>query len=165
MTMTRHLASTVATIAVSLLAMSCSSGVDVSRDEAVELLVLDGVPRERAVCIVDGINGEVSLAKITGVDPDMSDDELTSLATASSACVVLDPSTGVIGTGPAIDPDLSEGGELALDIDAEIERLIVGGIERSVGECVRAALYATPDPIAALESDNFVSEALRICNR
>lgn len=148
-----------------LFAAGCGEDVDVGRDEAIEVLVLDGVSRDRAVCIVDGVDGIVSFEKVTGVDPDIDEDELADLAAVSAGCAVIDDSSaGVIG-GDQDSGDIDEGGGIALDIDDEIERLIGGGLDPIVAECVRSALFAASDPAVAVESENFVTEAIRICGR
>ncbi len=149
-------------VALGLLAAACGEDVEVGRDEAIEVLVLDGVPRERAECIIDGADGVISLAKVTGVDTDITEDELTDLARVSASCVFIDDtSVGVIDDQPReLD---AEGAGIEFDIAAEVERLVSGGIAPAVAECVGIALSASPDPAAAAASDNFLTEAVRIC--
>ncbi|MEM9466150.1 MAG: hypothetical protein AAGA90_12295 [Actinomycetota bacterium] len=153
-----------ATIAlVATAAAGCAEDVSVSRNEAIEVLVLDGVSRERAECIVDGADGVLSFAKVTGVDAEISEDELADLARVSASCVFVDDTTaGVIGNDVA-GLDEAEGGGLDVDIEAEIERLVSGGLGRTVAECVGFAISVSPDPAVAAASDSFLAEAIRSC--
>ncbi len=154
-----------AALGCALLLAACGEDVDVGRDEAIEVLVLDGVPRERAECIVDGLDGVVPFDKVTGVDPDISEDQLADLAGVSATCTVIDDtSAGIVGGGQS-GGEIEEGGGVAVDIDAEVERLVSGGLDPMVGDCVRSALFAAADPAGAVESENFVTEAIRICSR
>lgn len=153
----------VAMATTAILATGCGEEVTVSRDEAIEVLVLDGVPRDRAACIIDGADGVIPFARVTGVDTDISEDELTDLAGISAACVfVADTSAGVI-SGQAEGLGEAEGGGLGLDVDTEIERLITGGFEPAVARCVVEVVLSAPEPTEAAANDSFIAEASRIC--
>ncbi|MEM8707280.1 MAG: hypothetical protein AAGE98_12535 [Actinomycetota bacterium] len=145
----------------------CAEDVDVSRDEAIEILVLDGVPRDRAVCIVDGVDGVVDLAKVTGVDPVINEDELADLAAASGMCTtaISDSSSIVDPDSPEAQLDVAEGGGITAEIDARVDALVTGGLDPAVGECVRSAIAASDDPAAALANANFLTEAIGVCGR
>lgn len=148
---------------VSMLAAGCGEDVSVSRDEAIEVLVLDGVPRDRAACIVDGADGVIELAKVTGVDADISEDELADLAGISATCVFVDDTgAGVIDAQPEGLGE-AEGGGLGIDTDTEIERLITGGFEPAVARCVVEVVLTAPEPSEAAANDTFIAEAARIC--
>ena len=155
-------------VVVGALALAaCAEDVDVSRDEAIEILVLDGVPRDRAICIVDGVDGLIDLAKVTGVDPEIGEDDLADLASVSGSCTssiearssVIDPDS------PEVQLDVAEGGGIVADIEARIETLVTGGLDPIVGECVGSAILASADPEAALANANFLTEAIGVCSR
>ena len=146
-----------------VLATACSENVTVGRDEAIEVLVLDGVSRERARCIVDGVDGIVGLAKVTGIDPDLTEGELADLARVSSSCVFVDETSFEVVEGEPEELDEEEG-DLEFDIDAEVERLVNGGIAPEVAKCVGVALSVSSDPAIAADSDSFLTETLRICD-
>lgn len=156
-------------LAFALALTACTEDVDVSRDEAVEVLVLDGVPRSRAECIVDGIDGLVDFAKVTGVDPVINEDELADLASVSGSCVDesdRDARAGVLdGDAPEARLEVSEGGGIADAIAERVETLVTGGLDPIVGECVGSAIGASSDPSASLVNGNFITEAIRVCSR
>ena len=153
--------------AVALTVVGCTEDVDVSRDEAIEVLVLDGVPRERAVCIVDGIGGLVDLAKVTGVDPEIDEDELADLASVSGSCVTERGDTASVldANSPEAQLEISEGGGISDAIADRIETLVTGGLDPMVGECVGQAIEASSDPLASLANGNFIAEAISVCSR
>ena len=150
-----------------LVLAGCSEDVDVSRDEAVEVLVLDGVDRDRAVCIVDGVDGQVAFARVTGVDPDITEDELATLATVSAGCVFDDGTDASVldVDAPEAQLEISEGGGISADVDARIDALVTGGLDPQVADCVGSAVLASDDPAQALANPNFVTEAIRVCDR
>ena len=150
---------------VSAIAVGCGEDVDVSRDEAVEVLVLDGVARERAECIADGADGVLSFAKVTGVDTDIDEDELADLARISASCVFVDDTAGIIGGESTSLEEQEGGGGVAFDVQEEMERLVSAGLAPSIAECVGAALVGSPDPATAAASDSFMAEVVQICSR
>ena len=153
-----------AVVAVAAMAVvGCAEDVDVSRDEAIEVLVLDGVPRDRAVCIVDGATGVLSYAKLTGVEPEITSDELADLAGISAQCTVVDDTSAGVVSGDSGDLDTAEGGGLAVDIDAEVERLIASGLAPRLAECVGEALESAVDPSMVTIDESFITEAIRFC--
>ena len=154
-------------IGAALLAGGCAEDVDVSRDEAIEVLVLDGVPRNRAVCIVDGVDGLVDLAKVTGVDPEINEDQLADLASVSGSCVTAtsDGSTVLDSNSPEAQLDVSEGGGIDEAIAERMAALVTGGLDPIVGECVGQAIGASNDPVASLANGNFITEAISVCGR
>ena len=129
----------VAVAVMALAVVGCAEDVDVSRDEAIEVLVLDGVPRDRAVCIVDGIDGLVDLAKVTGVDPEINEDELADLASVSGSCVTSsDDTTSVIdANSPEAQLEISEGGGIEETIAERIATL-------AAAAAALATQFATP---------------------
>ncbi|MEO0492972.1 MAG: hypothetical protein AAF081_06120 [Actinomycetota bacterium] len=150
-----------------LLGAACAETVEVGRDEAVEVLVLDGVDRDRAVCIVDGIDGIVDLAKVTGVDPEITEDELADLASVSGSCTSpSEDGASIVDRGsPEAQLDIAEGGGITAEVEARVATLVTGGLDPVVGECVGAALLAADDPAAALANGNFITEAISVCSR
>lgn len=161
----RRLLAVVAVTATTV--VGCAEDVDVSRDEAIEVLVLDGVPRDRAVCIVDGIDGLVDLAKVTGVDPEINEDELADLASVSGSCVTSSDDTASVidANSPEAQLEISEGGGIEETIAERIETLVTGGLDPMVGECVGQAIAASSDPLASLANGNFITEAISVCSR
>ena len=119
------------------------------------MLVLDGVSRERARCIVDGVDGIVGLAKVTGIDPDLTEGELADLARVSSSCVFVDQ--------PRANRKNSTRRKVISSSTSTLERLVNGGIAPEVAKCVGVALSVSSDPAIAADSDS-CTETLRICD-
>ena len=135
-------------VVISLLGPSCARSVTLGYEEAVEVLVLDGVDRARADCIVSALDGELDLAKVTGLDVDLDDDELALLASTSSRCAPALATTGGVVAGPS-----SAGSALeaepdgpVFDIDAEVQRLDEEGLDPTIVDCLVVRLRASPDP-------------------
>lgn len=154
-------------VVIAVVAASCADHVEVGRDEAIELLVIDGVPRDKAVCIVDQVSLDVDLARVTGVDPDITDRELAVLAAATAGCRIidLDQPTVLDPDDPTVAGELSEGGTLEGAVDERVDDLIMGGLAPSVARCVGEAILASADPATAVMSDTYVGEAIRVCDR
>ncbi len=157
-----------AVLLFALIVASCSRGTSLGPEEAVEILVLDGVDRAKAVCIIESLEGAVDLEKVTGVRTDIEDEEIAVLAQATAACS-RESSTGdsgvVEGAGLADQLDLLEPPDDVFDIDSRVDALVVGGLDPVVAECLRAALHAAPDPELVIEDDEFLVEVIRICRK
>ena len=160
----RHLVGLV--LVVGLGVTACSDDVEVGREEAIELLVLDGVERDKAVCIVDRIRADVDLARVTGVDPAISDDELAQLAAVTAGCrIVGEEQPTVIDDDSSFGPGLLEGGSVDELVEERVADLTTGGLAPAVARCTGAAILASSDPAENLDDETFVAEAIRICSR
>lgn len=145
--------------------MSCADRAEVGPSEAVELFVLDGLDRDEASCIVDGIEGTVDLALATGVAPGIGEDELATLASVAAGCrtVIPDDRTVQDDGEPADRAGLPEGVGIEQAVDDHVNGLVTGGLDPRVAECTKSAVLAATDPVAALGDPNYVAEALRVC--
>ncbi|GEM_PF-2545159 len=162
----RHGWRTAAFALTGLAASACAGGVNVSDDEAVEILVLDGVVREEASCIVDSIDHTMDLAAVTGVSGTLSESDLSRLAAIAATCrVPVDFGGGSTGDEPEVALEVSEGGGTDEAIDAAIDGLLAGGLDRQIAECVRAIVSAADNPVAMVANPEFLAEAIRLCDR
>lgn len=153
-------------LVVGLGVSACGDDVAVGREEAIELLVLDGVERDKAVCIVDRIRADVDLALVTGVDPAITENELAQLAAVTAGCrIVGDELPTVVDDGGSFSPGLLEGGSVEEMVEARIDDLMTGGLAPEVARCAGAAILASSDPAQNLDDETFVAEAIRICAR
>jgi len=148
-----------------LLTGSCSRGSDLTVDDAIEILVFDGVRRDQAACIVTKIGDDVSLEKLTGVDAELADEHIEIISAASASCAV-EPTGdlgGVIG-GEQIADELER---LTADIEAiiqvRIDELVVGGLDPVEAECLRLATLGEEDPLAAASDLEYLSDVLVLC--
>ena len=153
-------------LVVGLGVTACSDDVEVGREEAIELLVLDGVERDKAVCIVDRIRADVDLARVTGVDPSITEDELAQLAAVTAGCrIVGDEQPTVVDDDSSFGPGILEGGSVDEMVEARVDDLMTGGLAPAVARCAGAAILASSDPAENLDDETFVAEAIRICSR
>ena len=140
---------------------ACADDVKVRRDEAIEILVLDGIEREKAACIVDRIEGDVALERLTGIDPEITDEELATIAAVTAGCrIVGDETPTVVEDEPG---GRVEGGLVDVAVDERVDDLITGGLAPEVALCVGAAILGSSDPGTLVDDDNFVAEAIRVC--
>jgi hypothetical protein len=128
---------------------SCARSVSLGRKEAVEVMVLDGVNRGQVDCVMAALDSQVGLEKITGLDVNLSDDELTLLGDASARCAALMAAgAGVLITRQPLDEfaivqqDGLTGGDLSLD-DVVLE-MIAEGLEADIGDCLLVELELPP---------------------
>jgi hypothetical protein len=151
----------VVALAVGLLAAACGRGDSLGSEEAVEILVLDGIERRRAECIVTSLDGALDLEKVTGLDTDLDDSELVLLSEASASCVSAIPDTGgVTGEAPAEDLLLTEP---LVDIEAVVADLVVGGVDAEVAACVGELVTAAVDQFSAAGDEGFLANSLLTC--
>ncbi len=150
--------------ALALLAAGCSRGDALGSDEAIEILVLDGVAREKADCIITSLDGAIGLEKITGIDSEITDEELALLAQTNAGCASDTGSPAGVVAGTGLPADL-EGFDPGSDVDEKIDELVVGGLDPVLAECLRAAVWASEDPHESVEDLDFLSEAAAICQR
>ena len=151
-----------------VLVAACGDPVEVGFEEAIEILILDGLDRQEAECIVGRADGVIDLARVTGVEPEITEEELATLATISSSCrsVVVDDATIAGGQeGPTGSFGLVEGATVEQTIEQYVQSLVTGGLDPAVGPCVETALLGARDPIDAMRDPTFVAEALRLCDR
>ena len=155
----------VAAVTIALVASACGRSTTLGPEEAVEVMVLDGIDRGRAICIVDAIGDDVDLAKVSGLDVDLTDDELRLLATTSVQCA---PTLAL--TGPMLDqPPLTEAAIAAEIAAAEngvefgVARLVDEGLEYAVGECLESRLELEDEPLETLEDAVQRSELIIDC--
>lgn len=166
--MSRRLA-TVLLAAVVLVTATCSRGSDLDADDAVELLVLDGLERSDAECLVLEIGDRLDLAEVAGISGDLDADELSVLFEASRSCrpTTVGDSSGVIGgAGGTLEElnDLGESEEVAtLDVEGIVAELLRGGLEPDTAVCVAMALLSSPDPAVAVSDDARKVDAIVAC--
>jgi hypothetical protein len=137
-------------------ASSCARSVTLGYEEAIEVMVLDGVDRARATCIVSSLEEELDLAKVTGLDIDLDEGELAALAAASSRCApALAAVGGVVGGSPLIETSLAEelGDGVAVDVQAEIYRMVEEGLDPTLADCLIVGLSVYPEPADVLADD------------
>jgi len=149
-------------LAVALVAGGCSRGSELGPREAVEILVIDGVDRAQAACMIADLAGRISLEKVTGVDTDLTPEEIDILATSSAACKV--PLTSGGGVDGAAKPagELEGVGPLP-NRRALVTDLVRGGMDPVVAGCLADATLGAPDPVAALADDQYRANALLEC--
>ena len=148
-------------LGVLLVASACGRGEQLGAEEAVEILVLDGLDRRRAECVVAELDGELDLEKMTGIDTELGDEELVRLSRVSAGCAAVLPDRGgVVEDAPPEDRleprPLLEPGEV-------VEALVRGGVAVSAATCVGEQIMAAPDPRTAAEDDEFLAQALLGC--
>lgn len=152
---------------VALLASSCSRSVTLGYEEAVEVMVLDGVDRARAACIVSVLDGELELAKVTGLDVDLSDDELSLLAATSSRCApALAAPGGIVGGAPIDEASIAAAiaaAEAEVDIDTAVYRMVEEGLDPTIAECLIVRLAGSFDPAEVLADDVRLSSVVVDC--
>ena len=153
-------------ILVALVASSCARSVTLGSEEAIEVMVLDGVDRARATCIVSALEHDVDLAKITGLDVDLTEEELALLASTSARCApALAATGGVVGGSPPAEPGLGEtSGETgAIDVDAAVYRMVEEGLDPTLADCLIVALEVYPDSAEILADDVRLSGMIVDC--
>jgi hypothetical protein len=161
----------VALVSVLLLSVpvlaGCGRGETLGPDEAVEVLVLDGVDRGQAVCMVTALDGRLDLDRVTGLEVDLDEDQVALLAETSASCAPVRAAGGgvVESSGGFEDPVAA----LAMtdpppDLGLEIERLIEGGLEVDVATCLQGRLELEDDPGAAVQ-DRFLTSAMIVACR
>jgi hypothetical protein len=143
-------------ILIALSASSCARTVTLGYEEAVEVMVLDGVVRARATCIVSALENDLDLAKVIGLDVELTDDELALLAFTSSRCApALATSGGVVGGSPLTEPslamELAEG--VAIDVQGEVYRMVEEGLDPTLADCLIVELALYPEPAEILADD------------
>jgi hypothetical protein len=163
-TIARRVASKTLVVAVAALvvATSCGRADRLGGEEAVEILVLDGIARRQAECVVSDLEDRLELEKITGLDTDLSDRELAVLSASSAACAPVSPEVG----GVAVD-DPGEDLLLAapiVDIDEIVVGLVRGGLEAEIAACVGEQIEASPDSSTAATDDRFLSDSILVCD-
>lgn len=148
-----------------LMASACSRSDSLGADEAIEVLVLDGVDRARASCIVNNLEGQIDLRKITGFDLDLDDHELAALSALSSICApALGSGGGLIAGGGVVNDPLS--GETAAeeaDVEIAVYRMVDEGLEAGLANCLILELSALEDPVAVLDDDVALASAIVAC--
>jgi len=144
-------------LVVALLTSSCSRSVTLGYEEAVEVMVLDGIDRSRASCIVSALDGQLELAKITGLDVDLSDDELRLLASTSGRCApALAAAGGIVGGAPIDEASIAAANAAAaaeVDIDTAVYRMVEEGLDPTIAECLIVRLAGSLDPSAVLADE------------
>lgn len=155
-------------VAGALLASSCARGDTFEPEAAIEVMVLEGVDRVRATCVVRGLDGRLDLAKVAGLDVDLDDEELVMLTVATSECTpTLGDAGGVVG-GDSLDPVSALAGQPNLDQSSAVEvmvgELVLGGLDPSVGDCLVEKILASEDPDAALRGDEMLVGFLLDCD-
>jgi len=149
-------------VALALLSGACSRGNKLDPSEAVEILVIDGVDRAQAVCLISDLAGKIPLEKVTGVDTDLTAEQIDTLAASSAACKV--PITGGGGVVGGVDPASQlEGAGPSPDRNALVVDLVRGGMDPAVAGCLADATLGAPDPVAALADDQYRAKALLEC--
>ncbi len=164
--MSRRAVSCVLLIVVALAASSCARSVTLGSDEAVEVMVLDGIDRSWANCIVSALDGQIDLAKVTGLDVELEEEELRLLANTSDRCAPALAATGGVVGGPV--PYGSEPGEEleqepVIDVEDSVYRMVDEGLETAVAECLIVRLGLVPDPGAVLTDVVRLSELIVGC--
>ncbi|MDW3219027.1 MAG: hypothetical protein R8F63_10490 [Acidimicrobiales bacterium] len=141
-------------LVLGLVASSCGRSTTLGPEEAVEVMVLDGVARARAVCIVENVGGDLDLAKVSGLEIDLTADELRLLAATSAQCAPAMALNGpvVIGRPPldeaAVAAEMAAGDDL---VQRSVARLVDEGLEFAVGQCLETMLDGRDDAAEALE--------------
>lgn len=138
-------------ILIALLASSCARSVTLGYEEAVEVLVLDGLDRARSTCIVSALDGELDLAKVTGLDVDLDDEELAVLAATSAACApALAATPGVLGGPPLTEASLEAP---TVDVETAVYRMVEQGLDPTIADCLIVRFRDYPDPAVAFADD------------
>ncbi|MFQ5558227.1 MAG: hypothetical protein ACE5GB_12065 [Acidimicrobiales bacterium] len=151
-------------LAAALLVGACGQGPDgPGRAEAVELLVLDGLDRAVADCVVSRVEGVLDLAEVTGVSEGLDQEELGVLLEASSACRPVAADLGHPVGGSADLDDLEAPLEGGPDVDDLIAELLRGGLDPELVVCVAESLAGSSGAPQASSGDELIVEAVRIC--
>jgi len=142
---------TVPIVMIALVATSCARSVTLGYEEAIEVMVLDGTDRARAACIVSALDGRIALDKVTGLNVDLSDDELDLLATMSSRCApALAVTGGVVGGAPisesVVAAEMAAAEAEDVDVETEVYRMVAEGLDPTLAECLIVGLSIYPDP-------------------
>jgi len=160
--MTRSPKPLAAVVLVALMAGACSRGSELGPKEAVEILVIDGIDRGQAVCMVSDLVGKMPLEKVTGINTNLSSEEIATLAASSAACKL--PIAGGGGVVGGTDPASQlEGGGLAPDRSKLVADLVRGGMDPVVAGCLADSTLAAADPVAALGDEQYRANALLEC--
>lgn len=152
---------------------ACARSETLGVEEAVEVMVLDGVGRDRATCIVYALDGELDLDKITGLETDLNDDELALLGGVASDCSpAYGGGGGVVGgegLASAFDPIAAladpQNQDPGADVDALIDGLVLGGMDPHIGACLVDHILADQDPGAIVASDDHLASLILECRR
>ncbi len=144
---------------------SCSRGTVLGDAEAVEILVLDGIERPKAECIISSLDGAIDLERVTGVSSGLTDNEIALLARTSAACAAEVEGSDAVISGPGLPEEPNDLERLPADVDERIDGLVAGGLDPVLAECLRSAVMATPDPAIAVADFVFLSEAILICEQ
>jgi len=154
-------------IVVALMASSCARSVTLGYEEAIEVMVLDGVGRASATCIVNALDGELELAKVTGLDVDLSDDELNLLASASARCApALAAAGGIVGGAPINEASIAAeiaAAETDVDVDEAVYRMVEEGLDPTLAECVIVRVAGSISPVELLSDDVGLSGVIVDC--
>ncbi|MDG2026095.1 MAG: hypothetical protein P8J50_03235 [Acidimicrobiales bacterium] len=150
---------------ISLLASSCGRSTTLGPVEAVEVMVLDGIDRGRAVCIVDALDDDLDLAKVSGLEVDL-DDERQLLAATSAQCAPALALNGTIHFGESPMNEAAIAAEIlgaSATIEDRIGALVDEGLDFSVGQCLDRQLALLPAPHEALDDIVQRSELIVTC--
>lgn len=152
-----------------LVVTSCARGGGIGGEEAVELLVLDGLERRVAECVVTMVKNELELPEVTGVSGSLDSDELQILLEASAACR---PAAGVSSEGTFGGPSLSTDLDALELLDSEMELLdatevvadlMRGGYDPDLTICVANTLFQAPDAAIAVTDETRQLDAMLAC--
>lgn len=161
------LAASLTLVVSTLLAGACARAETLGYEEAIEVMVLDGVDRDRATCIVSALEGELPLAKVTGLDLGLDDAELSLLAATSARCApALVTTIGALGGGTTAlsGPDVAPAATTAPpDVEAAVYRMVDEGLDATLAPCLIVAVDAHPDPGAVLDDPRQLSELIVDC--
>jgi hypothetical protein len=145
---------------------ACSRGSDVGPDDAVEILVLDGLDRDEASCLVAEIDDRLDLREVTGLGGDLDSEELTTLFEASRSCQTAAPSAsaGVVGgSGGGLERLIEAVDEESLDVEGVVAELLRGGLHPDVAVCVATTLLSSADPVVAVSDEARKIDAIVAC--
>jgi hypothetical protein len=143
-------------VLIALVASACARTETLGPDEAIEVMVLDGVNRARATCILATLDGQLDLEKVTGLDVDLDENELAMLSTASMVCApALAGGGGIIGGSGFLDEEGIQAQHDAATLENRIEdrvyALVEEGLDPAIGNCLIAAVAVLDDPQTALD--------------
>ncbi len=150
---------------VALLGAGCSRSSTVGADEAIEILVIDGLDRTEAECLVEAVQDDLDLAEVTGVSSGLDTDELAVLFEASRSCRPAPAGT----TGPVDDPvdalnDLDELEDLdPLDVGDVAGELLRGGVDPDLAVCVATLLLRSDDEVDSVSDETRKIDAIVVC--
>ncbi|MEQ8840260.1 MAG: hypothetical protein RIB98_04715 [Acidimicrobiales bacterium] len=146
---------------------SCARSVTLGLDEAVEVMVLDGVDRTRATCIVTALDGRLDLRKVTGLDPELDENDLLLLSATSADCAPAVAPSEVDGELPEDPLSVADAPPIVTldDVEDEIARRVADGLDPAVADCLVVRLAALPDPRIVLDDDVRFSELVVDCRR